>query len=71
MTVIGLLTLGADLQKQLDLVARALVNTTGEASALGSHCEDALYGHTSYDKVHDADQLLKRLNLTVVPDETA
>lgn len=70
MSVIGLLTVGHDLQAQLDTVVRALKKVTNEGPDL-SCCEDALYGYPSRDKAKDADQLLSNLLITVVPDEAA
>ena len=67
LALIGLLTVGENLNQQLREVEKAMLKITGEEIELGmGHCSDALYGmESTHNKESDVNRLIARLNLTV------
>ena len=67
LALIGLLTLGENLNKQLREIEKAMLKLTGEKSGVGmGHCSDTLYGvDATSNKEEDVELLLKSLGITV------
>ena len=68
--LIGLITVGQRLERQLRDVEAAACEITGEVPNDGGHTGDALYGRGDIDPVAVVDGLLSRLNLIAVAPST-